>query len=129
MNLSRPQASIVMDGAMTGEWNMNTKLRLLRRLWPLVCGLVVGGLLGGLTRSWAIGALAGGVAWVFFAAVLHGNGEPDANYEPNRVINPAEVPDPADLDQQVALHAYGSVGVGSYAHLYEQLGSDEPRTQ
>ena len=109
-----------MDGPMTGEWNMNTKLRLLRRLWPLVCGLVVGGLLGGLTRSWSIGALAGGVAWLFFYVQMHSTEDCNDGYDPNRVICPGEVPDPSDLEQQIMLRSYGAVGMGSYAELYRE---------
>ena len=118
VNLSRPQASIVMDGPMTGEWNMNTKLRLLRRLWPLVCGLVVGGLLGGLTRSWSIGALAGGVAWLFFYVQMHSTDDGNDDYDPNRVVGLWEVPNPADLEQQITLRRYGQIGIGRYANQY-----------
>lgn len=109
---------------------MNAKLRLLRRLWPLVCGLVVGGLLGGLTRSWSIGALAGGVAWLFFYVQMHSEGEvdggydPGSGYDPTRIIGPGEAPNAADLQQQMMLRSYGAVGMGSYAELYRDPDSD-----
>ncbi|MCB1958376.1 MAG: hypothetical protein KDG55_22095 [Rhodocyclaceae bacterium] len=92
------------------------KLQLLRKIWPVVCGLVVGGLLGGLTGSWSIGVLAGVAGCLFFAAQMHCG---EVEMPPPRVINPWECPDAGDADQQAALHAYGAGGVGSYAHLYE----------
>ena len=97
---------------------MNTKLRLLRRLWPLVCGLVVGGLLGGLTRSWSIGALAGGVAWLFFYVQMHSTDGEDNGFDPTRIIGPGEIPNVGDTQQQIALRNYGAVGMGTYAELY-----------
>ena len=97
---------------------MNTKLRLLRRLWPLFCGLVVGGLLGGLTGSWSIGALAGGVAWLFFYVQMHSTDDGNDDYDPNRVVGLWEVPNPADLEQQITLRRYGQIGIGRYANQY-----------
>ena len=106
---------------MTRGLSVTMKLQLLRKIWPAICGLVVGGLLGGLTGTWAIGAIAGGAAWLFFAVQMH---SADSESPPPRVINPWECPDAGDLEQQAALHAYGGAGIGSYAHLYEQ---HEPR--
>nr|MBL8456294.1 hypothetical protein [Zoogloeaceae bacterium] len=42
-----------------------THKRLLKA-WPLCCGLVIGGLFGGLTGSLAFFALFGGIAWGVF---------------------------------------------------------------
>lgn len=42
-----------------------THKRLLKA-WPALCGLVIGGLLGGLTGSLAFFALFGGIAWGVF---------------------------------------------------------------
>ena len=43
---------------------------LIRHGWPLVCGLVVGGLLGGLMHSVPLFFLFGGMAWLYFWALM-----------------------------------------------------------
>lgn len=111
---------------------MNTKLRLLRRLWPLVCGLVVGGLLGGLTRSWEIGALFGAASGLYIYWQLHfGQAFPDAAVQSQAHLRPVGLenldhtsrgtsfPDACDLEQQSELLAQGVSGVGPYSHLGE----------
>ena len=95
-----------------------THRRLLFVAWPLACGLVVGGLLGTLTHSWAIAGLAGGLAWLCFIGLMYSAGRDDDGYEPNRLVSPGEIPDPSDLEQQIMLRSYGAVGMGTYAELY-----------
>ena len=115
---------------MTGGLSVTMKLQLLRKIWPAICGLVVGGLLGGLTGSWSIGALAGGAAWLCFIGLMHSHHNEDVSessscgYDPTRIVNPAEAPNAGDLQQQIALRNYGAVGMGTYAELYRDPDGD-----
>ena len=105
---------------------MTMKLQLLRKIWPAICGLVVGGLLGGLTGSWSIGALAGGTAWLFFSAVLLGGGDENPNFASSRTVSPWELPDASDPEQQIILRSYGAAGMGAYAELYREPDYKDP---
>ena len=40
----------------------------IRKFWPLICGLIVGGMLGGIMQSLAAFLLFGGVAWAYFGS-------------------------------------------------------------
>lgn len=40
--------------------------RIVMRLWPLACGLIIGGMLGGIMQSFQMFALFGTIAWAYF---------------------------------------------------------------
>lgn len=110
---------------------------LALKLWPVLCGLVVGSLLGGITRSWSVGALFGSIAWIYFSCDMSGSTSkilrqlpPDelAGFSSDLsavdasdvgIVGPWDLPDPTNATQQAALHCYGAAGVGIYAHLYD----------
>ena len=54
--------------------------KLLRSIWPFLCSLFMGGLIGGITHSWSVGALGALAAGLYFhwnlsiPALGNGNG-------------------------------------------------------
>lgn len=110
---------------------MALKLHAVRKLWPLACGLAVGGLIGGITHAWSVGALFGGIAGVYFywdlfrwprvpARAIRA-GADLSSYEIESLAAAGVgtgFPDVCDLEQQSELYAQGVAGAGPYAHLH-----------
>lgn len=118
----------------------DANLQFVRKLWPLACGLIVGGLLGGISQSWSVGLLVGLVSWGYFVFEINGggaipsddqlessaqigvvtSGNSDHDAPPRtRIVGAWDAPDPADASQLAQLHGYGAAGIGTFAHLYE----------
>ena len=40
--------------------------RIIAKFWPLICGLIIGGLLGGIMHSFSFFLLFGAIGWAYF---------------------------------------------------------------
>ena len=40
--------------------------RIIAKFWPLICGLIIGGLLGGIMHSFSFFMLFGAIGWAYF---------------------------------------------------------------
>lgn len=40
--------------------------RIVAKFWPLICGLIIGGLLGGIMNSFSFFLLFGAIGWAYF---------------------------------------------------------------